>query len=94
MGDVIIYEARWFEYKPVIHRVIAKEESSNGNTFYILKGDNNADQDPEPVSPKQVISKVVKINNKPIIIPKIGYITLWFQEILKVIFSFLPRPSS
>ena len=35
----------------------------------------------EPVSPKDVNAKVVKINNKPLIIPKIGYITLWFQEI-------------
>jgi len=86
IGDIIIYEARWFEYKPVIHRVIAKNES-NGNTFYILKGDNNANQDPEPVAPNQIISKVVKINNKPLIIPKIGYITLWFQEIPKLIYS-------
>ena len=87
-GDIIIYEAKWFENKHVIHRVIAKEKS-NGNTFYILKGDNNANQDPEPVSPNQIISKVVKINNKPIVIPKIGYITIWFQEIPKYFFSSL-----
>jgi len=85
VGDIIIYEARWFEYKPVIHRVIAKNES-DGNTFYILKGDNNLNQDPEPVLTNQVISKVVKINNKPLIIPKIGYITLCLQEIPKYIF--------
>lgn len=51
---------RWFENKHVIHRVIAKEEHNDGNTFYILKGDNNVNQDPEPVAPNQVISKVVK----------------------------------
>ncbi len=86
VGDIIVYEARWFDCKPVIHRVIEKKES-NGNISYILKGDNNTNQDPEPVLPEQVISKVVKIKDNPIIIPKIGYITLWFQEIPKYIFS-------
>lgn len=85
VGDIIIYQARWFENKPVIHRVIAKEESNDGNIFYILKGDNNADQDPELVSPNDVTAKVVGINNNPIIIPKIGYLTLWVQEIPKFI---------
>jgi signal peptidase I len=85
VGDIIIYQARWFENKPVIHRVIAKEESNDGNIFYILKGDNNADQDPEPVSPNDVKAKVVDINDNPIIIPKIGYLTLWVQEIPKFI---------
>jgi signal peptidase I len=79
IGDIIIYDARWFQNKHVIHRVIAKGESTDGNIIYILKGDNNVDQDPEPVSPKDVIAKVVSINNHTLIIPKIGYITLWFQ---------------
>ncbi|MFZ0442704.1 MAG: signal peptidase I [Methanobacterium sp.] len=78
-GDIIIYHARWLQNKHVIHRVIAKRETSNGNIIYILKGDNNADQDPEPVSPTDMIAKVVTINNHTLIIPKIGYITLWFQ---------------
>ena len=78
-GDIIIYHARWLQNKHVIHRVIAKGETSNGNIIYILKGDNNADQDPEPVSPTDMIAKVVTINNHTLIIPKIGYITLWFQ---------------
>lgn len=79
IGDIIIYDARWFQNKHVIHRVIAKGESTDGNIIYILKGDNNAYQDPEPVSPTDVIAKVVSINNHTLIIPKIGYITLWFQ---------------
>ena len=78
-GDIIIYHARWLQNKHVIHRVIAKGESSDGNIIYILKGDNNAYQDPEPVSPTDMIAKVVTINNHTLIIPKIGYITLWFQ---------------
>jgi signal peptidase len=78
-GDIIIYDARWFQNKHIIHRVIAKGESTDGNIIYILKGDNNADQDPEPISPTDVIAKVVTINNHTLIIPKIGYITLWFQ---------------
>jgi signal peptidase len=43
------------------------------------KGDNNPTADPALVYPSQVISKVVSINESPLVIPKIGYITLWIR---------------
>ena len=78
IGDIVVYKATWFP-EPVIHRV--KEiYTSNGSTYLIMKGDNNPVQDPYPVKyPDQVISKVVSINGYPLIIPKIGYITLWIR---------------
>lgn len=83
VGDIIVYKATWFENKSVIHRVIAKQASNEGIS-YVLKGDNNNDvQDPYPISRNQIISKVVMIDHQPIIIPKIGYISFWIQEIPK-----------
>lgn len=85
IGDIIVYRAAWFENKPVIHRVIAKQ-SSNDEVFYVIKGDNNDIQDPYPISRNQIISKVVRIDSKPLVIPRIGYISLWIQEIPKYLF--------
>jgi signal peptidase I len=42
-----------------------------------MKGDNLPVSDPELVSSTQIISIAVKLNNNPLIIPKVGYITLW-----------------
>ncbi len=75
VGDIIVYKATWVN-EDVIHRVIAIGEDSNGNTVVVTKGDNNKAPDPAPVYPNQIISKVVSINGHPLIIPKIGYITL------------------
>jgi signal peptidase I len=86
-GDIIVYNATWFESKPVIHRVVEKGQFPNGDNFYITQGDNNGVQDPLPVYPEQVISKVVTIYNMPLIIPRIGYITLWSKQILKIFFN-------
>lgn len=77
IGDVVVYDATWYS-EPVIHRVIDIQEI-NGSPYYIIKGDNNEVQDPEPVSPSQVKSKVITIGNHLLIIPWIGYITLWFR---------------
>ena len=85
VGDIIVYKATWFENKPVIHRIIAKQ-SSNDDIFYTIKGDNNDIQDPYQISRNQIISKVVVIDSKPFVIPRIGYISLWIQEIPKYLF--------
>jgi len=78
VGDIIIYNATWFP-EPVIHRVTAIRNAKNGTTYFIAKGDNNPAQDPEPVYQNQIVSKVVTNNGKPVIIPKIGYISLWIR---------------
>jgi signal peptidase len=78
VGDIIVYKATWFP-QPVIHRVIAKGKLPNGTTAYEIKGDNNPSPDPALVYPNQIISKVVSINGAPLVIPKIGYVTLWIR---------------
>ncbi|MBW4256368.1 MAG: signal peptidase I [Methanobacteriales archaeon HGW-Methanobacteriales-2] len=78
VGDIIIYQANWFP-EPVIHRIISIQTGSDGQTYYVTKGDNNPKPDPSLVSTSQVHAKVVSLGNQPIIIPKIGYITLWIR---------------
>ena len=74
VNDVVVYNAKWYS-EPVIHRVIDIQQI-NGSKYYIIKGDNNEVQDPYPVSPDQIKSKVIKIGDSLLIIPKLGYITL------------------
>jgi signal peptidase I len=78
IGDIVIYHATWFP-EPVIHRIIATGTSPNGTPYYITKGDNNPIQDPAPVYHDQVIAKVATIGNTPVVIPKVGYITIWIR---------------
>jgi signal peptidase I len=80
-GDIIVYYASWLPNMAVIHRVIAIEKGPQDEIYYITKGDNNKNFDSEPVSPEKVISKVVSIGDIPLLIPRIGYIFLWFQQI-------------
>ncbi len=83
VGDIVVYKATWFP-QPVIHRIIAKTETPSG-TVYTIKGDNNPSPDPAPVKPSQIISKVYNYpwestaGQAPVVIPKIGYITLWIR---------------
>ncbi|BDZ67303.1 signal peptidase I [Methanobacterium ferruginis] len=78
VGDIIIYQATWFP-EPVIHRIISVQTGEDGQTYYVTKGDNNPQADPALVSTSQVQAKVVSIGDQPLIIPKIGYITLWIR---------------
>lgn len=77
VGDVIVYDATWYP-SPVIHRVINISEI-NGSTYYTIKGDNNRDPDPYLVTKDQINQKVITIGDQPFVIPKIGYLTLWFR---------------
>ena len=78
VGDIVIYNAVWFP-EPVIHRVIATGTATNGSQYYITKGDNNPIQDPYPVYDNQIVAKVATIGNTPVVIPKVGYITIWIR---------------
>ncbi|WP_295615555.1 signal peptidase I [uncultured Methanobrevibacter sp.] len=77
VGDIVVYNAAWHK-EPVIHRVI-KIGQINGTTVYEIKGDNNNAPDPYYVTPSQITSRVVTINGQPLIIPKIGYISIWIR---------------
>jgi len=77
VGDIVVYNAVWFN-QPVIHRVIKIQNTTDG-PLYTIKGDNNPAPDPYLVKKDQIISKVVTIGNRPVIIPKVGYITIWIR---------------
>jgi len=78
-GDVIVYEKNSTGgIENIIHRVVAVNESE-GQKYYILKGDNNTIEDQGKVLPDQVMAKAVSWNGKPITIPQVGWILLWLK---------------
>ena len=77
VGDIIVYQATWFP-NPVIHRII-NESQVNGTTYYTIKGDNNPVPDPENATSSQITERVVTNAGYPLVIPKVGYITIWLK---------------
>ena len=77
IGDVVVYDAAWFD-QPVIHRVINITDI-NGTTMYVIKGDNNKSPDPYYVTSDQIKEKVVTYGDNLVVIPKIGYLSLWLR---------------
>jgi signal peptidase I len=84
VGDIAIYRGTWPHGVPedIIHRIIKIGELSNGTTAMEFKGDNNPSPDPDVVYPNQIVAKVVTINSHPLVIPKIGYVSIWFKELM------------
>ncbi len=77
VGDVVVYDAAWYD-QPVIHRVINIVDI-NGTTMYVIKGDNNDSPDPYYVKASQIKERVVTIGDNLVVIPKIGYLSLWLR---------------
>jgi len=91
IGDIVVYNSKWYDKGPVIHRII-NETYVNGSKYFIIKGDYNDKPDPYLVPSSLIISRVSTIGDQPLIIPKIGYITLWIKglwfslKLIKVVF--------
>ena len=69
VGDIIQYQMEGYT---VIHRVIEKKQK-NGEYIFITKGDNNKQQDTNPVSEDQVIGKCIfKVRY-------LGYPAIWLH---------------
>ena len=77
VGDIVVYNAVWYN-SPVIHRVINITEI-NGTTLYMIKGDNNDVPDPYYVKADQIRDRVVTFGDSPVVIPKVGYITIFLK---------------
>lgn len=77
VGDVVVYDAAWYD-QPVIHRIINITDI-NGTTMYMIKGDNNNRPDPYYVKADQIHEKVVTLGDNLVVIPKIGYLSLWLR---------------
>ena len=74
IGDIVVYVTPHHD-GPIIHRVIDKGQVNDTMVFKI-KGDNNDVADPGLVSENQIISRAITFNGQPILIPKIGYISI------------------
>ena len=68
-GDIVVYDAVWYD-NPVIHRIIDIKD---------INGDNNGSPDPYWVKAEQITGRVVTLGEMPVIIPKIGYLSLWIR---------------
>lgn len=77
IGDVVVYDASWYD-EPVIHRIINITDI-NGTTMYVIKGDNNKAPDPYYVKSSQIKQKVVSFGDNLLVIPKIGYLSIWLR---------------
>ena len=47
--------------------------------MYVIKGDNNDKPDPYYVTADQINEKVVTLGDNLVVIPKIGYLSLWLR---------------
>lgn len=54
VGDVVTYQIVSGQPAVVSHRVVSVSSSSNGERTFVLKGDNNAEADPAPVTAVQI----------------------------------------
>jgi len=73
IGDVIVFDVPT-QSIPLVHRVVAIT-NSDGEVYFTTKGDNNTYslQIEEYIKPAQIRGRVV------FVIPKIGYLSLWWQ---------------
>ncbi|MCL2687857.1 MAG: signal peptidase I [Methanobrevibacter sp.] len=67
VGDIVSYNSKLQDYV-IIGRIINVSDNE-GSKYYTVKGDND-DTEGESVYPDQIISKVMKIGDKPIIFLK------------------------
>lgn len=73
IGDIIVYR---YDNSRVIHR-IAEIKEYNGEIYFRTKGDNNSVVDKDYVSEDQVLGTV------KMVIPKIGYPTVWLSDLFE-----------
>jgi len=83
LNDIIVYEK--YDGSLVIHRIVSIYNKSK-HIIIVTKGDNNVFPDP-PISPDQVIGRVLEVDGLVIKVPVAGYLSL----IIKYVFSRVPH---
>lgn len=82
VGDVIVFQAR--KPDPIIHRVV-DIENRDGEPYYTTKGDNYR-TNPRPIETTQIdetgIPPETVIGKAVFRIPLLGYIKIWFVDLL------------
>jgi len=81
IGDVIVFNSN--RKDPIIHRVVKKMED-NGEIYFQTKGDNNKDSIKSTWIDETNLKEDVIIGKAIIRIPLLGYIKIWFVDILKL----------
>jgi len=81
IGDVIVFRSN--RKDPIIHRVVKKFDD-NG-IYFQTKGDNNEDSIKNKALDETKIGKDIIIGGAVLRVPLLGYIKIWFVEILKFI---------
>lgn len=81
IGDIITFKPKKLKENYITHRIIDEIDGK-----FITQGDHNTttDQDAgEPlVEEVQILGKIFTINNNPIIIPKLGFISLYTSNLV------------
>ena len=80
-GDVIVFWSK--RQDPIIHRVI-QADSSNNYSFQ-TKGDHNAYQIQDDSLNEKSVGEKQLIGNAVIRVPYLGYIKIWFVDLLKLV---------
>ena len=74
VGDVIRYRLDGYT---VIHRIVERQDAADGQAqAFITQGDNNNGPDSEPVSPEQIMGRVI------LTVPNASRFTLWLHNVL------------
>ncbi|MCX8185592.1 MAG: signal peptidase I [Sulfolobales archaeon] len=85
VGDIIIYKKKVGDGF-IIHRVI-DVYIIRGEQYYVTKGDNNALPDYQEfevvgVPASRIVGKVLEVNDYPVKIPIVGYLSLLTRRLL------------
>lgn len=82
MGDIIVFKSD--RKDPIIHRVVKKMYNGNVVSFQ-TKGDNNKDSIKSSRLDETNIGEEIIIGKAVFRVPLLGYIKIWFVELLKFI---------
>ena len=85
-GDVIVFFSK--REDPIIHRVVEKGEKG-GKIYFHTKGDNNEVSIRSTALDETNVSEDVVIGKAVLRVPLLGYVKIWFVEILKAL-GFIP----
>jgi len=82
IGDVIVFKAK--RPDPIIHRTVRKWNEDN-TCYFQTKGDNNHDSIQSPSLNEIRISEDQLVGEALFRVPLLGYIKIWFVELIGVI---------
>lgn len=82
IGDIIVFNGN--RKDPIIHRIVKKMQD-NGKIYFQTKGDNNADSIKNNLLDETNLKEDVVIGKVVLRVPLLGYIKIWFVELLKLI---------